>query len=63
MSQDLLGDSVKLDPPVQLTFTQSAGEGGSPSSGLDIVTYLNITNRNLHKNLAYKVKTTAPRFY
>jgi hypothetical protein len=56
-----LSEAVLLNPPVQINFTQPSGD--SSSQTLDIVTYLTITNRSLTKNIAYKVKTTAPKFY
>lgn len=41
---DTLSEAVKLDPPVQINFTQPSSDSGSQT--LDIVTYLTITNRS-----------------
>ena len=54
MSQDLLSESVRLDPPQILLF------GNNPPSN---VTHLEITNKSAQNVLAYKVKTTAPKSY
>lgn len=47
---------VQIDPDQELRFTLSPKDG-------QLKAYLSLTNVSTTGNIAYKVKTTAPRFY
>ena len=63
-----LTDTVKLNPTTYLVFkgtgtpTNPAG-GSNPDELSKHITVLSITNDNKDRNVAYKVKTTAPKNY
>ena len=56
MAADALSQVVKFDPEQTIVFTP-------PFDGKEPKTYLTLTNTAPESNLAYKVKTTAPRNY
>lgn len=66
-SSDYFLEFVRLEPPATLCFDpESQGKSTSDVKNNDMVTHLKIHNSaaaNAGKNIAFKIKTTAPKFY